>query len=187
MTKHKQNTGDKQKTGRPAHLLRPAKTGRALGLVLAAGLLGGAVLLILNALEDSVVFFYGPAELSNDADIRAMAMTRTTRLGGLVEPGSLKKMNTNASSTTHFVITDGVTTMPVSTKAPLPDLFREGQGVVVEGKLTENGFDAELVLAKHDETYMPPEVAETLKKQGVWRHNAEDEEPTRKAPAGGQQ
>jgi cytochrome c-type biogenesis protein CcmE len=93
------------------------------------------------------------------------------RLGGLVEDGSLKR---GEGTTVSFVITDKRATLPVTYTGVLPDLFREGQGVVAEGMLTSEGvFHADSVLAKHDEKYMPPEVAKKLKEQGVWRGDAQ--------------
>jgi cytochrome c-type biogenesis protein CcmE len=89
------------------------------------------------------------------------------RLGGLVENGSLKR---GEGTTVSFLVTDKRATLPVTFTGVLPDLFREGQGVVAEGMLTSEGvFHADSVLAKHDEKYMPPEVAKKLKEQGVWR------------------
>lgn len=120
-----------------------------------------AVALVLSALGDALTFFYGPADLLARAD----AADRRVRLGGLVEPGSLVR----DGATARFVVTDGKAEMPVSFTGVLPDLFREGQGVVAEGRLTPAGFVAETVLAKHDEKYMPREVAEVLKKNGEWR------------------
>jgi len=132
-------------------------------VLLGAGLatLGLAVALVLSALGDALTFFYGPADLLARAD----AANRRVRLGGLVEMGSLVR----EGATVRFVVTDGRAEMPVSFTGVLPDLFREGQGVVAEGRLTPTGFVAETVLAKHDEKYMPREVAEVLKKNGEWR------------------
>ena len=122
-----------------------------------------ASLLVLNALEDSIVFFHAPS------DIREQAQPgEKVRMGGLVAEGSF----TQAQDGTHiFDVTDGVEAVEVSYKGLLPDLFREGQGVVVEGTLTATGFSASQVLAKHDENYMPKEVADTLKEKGVWQGN----------------
>jgi cytochrome c-type biogenesis protein CcmE len=93
------------------------------------------------------------------------------RLGGLVEDGSLQR---GEGTTVSFVITDKRATLPVTYTGVLPDLFREGQGVIAEGMLTSEGvFHADSVLAKHDEKYMPPEVAKKLKEQGVWRGDAQ--------------
>ena len=125
------------------------------GLALAAGL-------VLFALQDSIVFFYTPDDVAQ----KHMAEGKRFRLGGLVEKGSVKRAGTHV----EFVVTDTVKTLPVVYEGVLPDLFSEGQGVVAEGSLDGAGvFRADNVLAKHDETYMPPEVAKALKEKGVWR------------------
>ncbi|MGH6866270.1 MAG: cytochrome c maturation protein CcmE [Methyloceanibacter sp.] len=125
--------------------------------------LGVAVGLVLYAMRDSIVFFYSPTDV---ASLR-IAPGQRFRLGGLVESGSLVR---SEGTTVRFVITDQAKTLPVTYTGVLPDLFREGQGVVAEGMLQTDGlFHADNVLAKHDENYMPPEVAKKLKTQGVWR------------------
>lgn len=118
--------------------------------------------LVFSALGDSLTFFYGPSDLLARPD----AAAHRVRLGGLVEPGSVSRDGTIA----RFVVTDGTSSLQVRYAGVLPDLFREGQGVVAEGRLTpEGGFVAETVLAKHDEKYMPPDVAAVLKQNGEWR------------------
>ncbi len=135
-------------------------------------LLGGAAALVLNAFSDSLVFFYSPSDLAT----KEVPVGRVVRVGGLVEEGSVTRGSDGA--TVHFRITDLARTVSVTYGGVLPDLFREGQGVVAEGKLDAGGdFFADSVLAKHDETYMPPEVADALKKQGTWR-GAEAAEPS---------
>jgi cytochrome c-type biogenesis protein CcmE len=136
---------------------------RRLLVVLASlGLLGAASALVLTAVEDSLVFFYTPSDLAE----RPAPPDSLFRLGGLVEAGSVRK----EGATTFFNVTDLTRTIPASYTGVLPDLFREGQGVVAEGTLNANGkFTAREVLAKHDETYMPKEVAEALRKSGQWR------------------
>lgn len=135
-------------------------------------LLAGAAALVLNAFSDSLVFFYSPSDLAT----KPVPIGRVIRVGGLVEEGSVERGADGV--TVRFRITDLARAIPVAYTGVLPDLFREGQGVVVEGKLDAAGdFLAATVLAKHDETYMPPEVAEALKKQGVWRGGAEAAEP----------
>ncbi len=132
----------------------------------AAGMvgLGGAAALVLSAFEENLVFFYGPSQLA-EMDIPE---GRRFRLGGLVEEGSVKRLDDGLTVT--FRVTDLATATPVIFTGVLPDLFREGQGVVAEGALTAQGvFRAEGVLAKHDENYMPPEVAEALRKSGQWK------------------
>ena len=141
-------------------------------LYLAAGAFvfaAGAVALTLNALKGSITFFYLPS------DIAALAAkpTAAIRLGGLVEAGSLQYGETEESGKPHvaFTVTDGETRINVAYVGLLPDLFREGQGVIVQGRFTPNGdhLDAETVLAKHDENYMPKEVADALKESGRWQ------------------
>jgi cytochrome c-type biogenesis protein CcmE len=137
----------------------------ALGLGLAA--LGAAAALALSALNDTLVFFYSPSEI----EAKSPAPGQTIRVGGLVEEGSLAR---NGDGSVRFRVTDLKTALPVTYRGVLPDLFREGQGVVAQGTLGPDGaFAASEVLAKHDETYMPPEVAEALKKSGRWREGAE--------------
>ena len=133
--------------------------------------LGVAVGLVLFALEDSIVFFYSPSDVA-EKNIRP---GQRIRLGGLVAEGSVKR---GKDTTIRFSVTDTAKTISVTYTGVLPDLFREGQGVVTEGKLGGDGvFVADNVLAKHDENYMPPEVAESLRKQGVWRGGAEAKKP----------
>ena len=138
--------------------------------VLLAGMtsLGIAAALVLSAFNDSLVFFYSPS----DVIAKHVAPDRRIRLGGLVEPGSVARQGT----VIDFVVTDGQHAIPVHYQGALPDLFREGQGVVAEGRLSHGRFEASTVLAKHDEKYMPPEVADALKRSGHW--NPETNEPT---------
>jgi cytochrome c-type biogenesis protein CcmE len=137
----------------------------ALGLGLAA--LGAAAALALSALNDTLVFFYSPSEI----EAKSLAPGQTIRVGGLVEEGSVA---ITGDGSVRFRVTDLKTALPVTYRGVLPDLFREGQGVVAQGTLGPDGaFAASEVLAKHDETYMPPEVAEALKKSGRWREGAE--------------
>jgi len=129
----------------------------------AMAVLALALGLVLNALRDSIVFFSTPSMVSE----QHVAAGRRFRLGGLVQPGSLVRGDNLAIS---FEVADGNAKLPVAYKGILPDLFREGQGVVAEGALDDQGvFRADTVLAKHDETYMPKEVADALKKQGHWK------------------
>jgi cytochrome c-type biogenesis protein CcmE len=125
--------------------------------------LGVAAALVLNALRDSIVFFSTPVMVSE----KHIQPGQRFRLGGLVVTDSLVRGD-NLQVT--FKVTDGTAALPVAYKGILPDLFREGQGVVAEGALDSSGvFRADTVLAKHDETYMPKEVADALKKQGHWK------------------
>ena len=128
------------------------------GLAVAA-----AAALVLTAFEDNIVFFHSPTELSE----RNFAPAQRLRIGGLVEAGSVAKAADGVS--VSFTVTDTAKSVPVTFKGILPDLFREGQGIVAEGHLREGVFVATEVLAKHDETYMPPEVAEAIKKSGQWK------------------
>ena len=125
-----------------------------------AALLSGGVFLVLSALQDNIVLFFTPSELT------AEKMTaRQLRIGGLVEEGSVQIDGLQA----RFSITDSAAVVRVFYNGALPDLFREGQGIIAQGRFEDNIFRAENVLAKHDETYMPREVAESLKEQGVWK------------------
>lgn len=141
------------------------KRRRLLFVLVGLALLGGAVALALSALRDTMVFFYSPTELAEKPPRPGASL----RIGGLVEEGSVVREGTRVT----FRVTDLSRSVPVDYAGVLPDLFREGQGIVVEGKLGPDGtFAATRVLAKHDEKYMPPEVAEALKKSGQWRPDA---------------
>lgn len=137
---------------------------RRLALIGAAlAVLTLAVGLVLTALRDSVVFFNSPTEVM----AKGIAPGTRIRLGGLVASGSVSRGD---DLNVRFVVTDGNKQVPVSYRGMLPDLFREGQGVVTEGALDDTGtFRADTLLAKHDETYMPKEVADALKRQGHWK------------------
>jgi cytochrome c-type biogenesis protein CcmE len=129
----------------------------------ALGVLALAVALVLSALKDSIVFFSSPTEV---VEKQVKPGTRM-RIGGLVKEGSVSR---GEGLAVRFEVTDGKRTVPVAYQGLLPDLFREGQGVVAEGTLDSAGtFRADSVLAKHDETYMPKDVADALKKQGHWK------------------
>ena len=137
-------------------------------LLTGLALLGAAAALVLTAFEESLVFFYSPTEVAT----REIAPEQRFRLGGLVEENSVSRGADGV--TTRFRVTDLTNAVPVSFRGLLPDLFREGQGVVAEGYLNGDGvFVASEVLAKHDENYMPPEVAEALKKSGQWQGGQE--------------
>ena len=124
--------------------------------------IGVAVGLAMFALRDNIVFFYSPTEIA-EKEIKPGARVR---VGGLVKEGSLVKGSGRAVT---FMVTDTAKDLKVSYDGMLPDLFREGQGVVVEGPVAVGELRADSVLAKHDEKYMPREVADALKKQGVWQ------------------
>ena len=136
----------------------------ALGLIA----LGGATALVLTAFSSNLVFFYSPSDLK----AKAISADRRMRIGGLVEDHSVER---SADSRVVFRITDGKTDVAVVYHGILPDLFREGQGVVAEGKLDHGVFDASTILAKHDERYMPREVVDALKKSGHWQEGGATE------------
>jgi cytochrome c-type biogenesis protein CcmE len=122
-----------------------------------------AVALVLSAMRQSIVFFNSPTEIAEHHP----APDARLRMGGLVKDGSIKR---NADLRISFVVTDGKSDVPVTFQGIVPDLFREGQGVVVEGKMGKGDvFAADTVLAKHDERYMPREVVDALKKSGRWQ------------------
>ncbi|MEA1834048.1 cytochrome c maturation protein CcmE [Methylobacterium durans] len=140
---------------------------RRLVLIAACGaVLALAVGLILSAMSGSIVFFRSPTEVAN----QGVAPGTRFRLGGLVKEGSLQR---GTDQKIDFAVTDTNATVQVTYKGLLPDLFREGQGVVTEGVLEPGGlFRADTVLAKHDESYMPREVADALKAQGRWQEGS---------------
>jgi len=124
-----------------------------------------AVALVLTALKDAIVFFNSPTDVAE----KHIATGSRIRLGGLVKEGSVQRGD---NLQVRFDVTDGKSTIRVAYQGLLPDLFREGQGVVTEGTLDGGGmFKADSVLAKHDEKYMPKEVADALKKQGHWKED----------------
>ena len=139
------------------------KQKRFAAIAAVAALLAIAVTLVLGALRENIVFFYTPSEIPADAEGRAI------RLGGLVKQGSVDI----EGLTSNFIVTDGEAELAVSFNGALPSLFREGQGVVAEGRITNGTLTANNVLAKHDETYMPREVADSLRDKGVWQGEAD--------------
>ena len=144
------------------------KTRRLYLVIVSLLLLGAAVALVLTALRQDIVFFLSPTELAT----RPPAPGRLIRVGGLVEQGSVQKLGSDG--TVLFKVTDLTKSIEVRYRGILPDLFREGQGVVIEGSVDEQGqFIASEVLAKHDEKYMPPEVAKALKASGRWQETGD--------------
>jgi cytochrome c-type biogenesis protein CcmE len=137
---------------------------RRLTMIASAGVvLAVAAALVLFALRDQIVFFYSPSDLAE----KGLAPGTRVRIGGLVEEGSVVR---NGDGSVRFAVTDTAKTVAVAYRGILPDLFREGQGIVAEGTLSGDGsVTAETVLAKHDENYMPKEVVDALKAQGVWK------------------
>ena len=137
------------------------KAKRLLVVFAIAALLGIAVMLVLGALRENIVFFYTPTDIATSGTKSGQPL----RLGGLVKEGSV---NINGLQS-FFTVTDGTANVMVRYDNALPSLFREGQGVVAEGSMENGKFIATNVLAKHDENYMPAEVAEKLKSTGVWK------------------
>ncbi len=139
------------------------KQKRLAGIAAIAAVVGLAVALAAIALRDEIVFFYEPTDVIAEGKVKP---GQNFRIGGLVESGSIEKAGTVVS----FRVTDGDYVVPVSFDGILPDLFREGQGVIAEGAMNESGrFIASNVLAKHDENYIPRELQETLKKKDHWK------------------
>lgn len=137
------------------------KKKRALLIGTGVAILSVAALLVMSALRDSIVFFHTPSDVAESK----IETGKRFRLGGLVAEGSVKR---GEGTKVQFAVTDTLKSVSVSYEGMLPDLFREGQGVVTEGRLSSDGhFIADSVLAKHDESYMPPEVAKALKEKGV--------------------
>ena len=144
------------------------KTLRLYLLAASLCLLGVAVGLTLYAFQSRIVYFFSPSDIAANRPETG----RVVRLGGLVEAGSVGR--TGDGATINFKVTDLQNTVAVTYRGVLPDLFREGQGVVVEGAYGSDGaFTASEVLAKHDEKYMPPEVAKALKESGRWQEGAD--------------
>jgi cytochrome c-type biogenesis protein CcmE len=130
---------------------------RIAAIVIGVVALGSVTALVLMAFQENLVFFFTPTEVAANKAPQG----RTFRIGGMVEKGSVKREGVDV----RFVVTDTAKTLPVVYKGPLPDLFREGKGVVAQGQLGADGvFRASEVLAKHDENYMPPEAAEAVKR-----------------------
>ena len=137
--------------------------------------LGVAVALVLGTLKDAIVFFNSPSDIVE----KKIPPGSRIRLGGLVKEGSVERGD---NLQVKFAVTDGKNTVQVAYQGLLPDLFREGQGVVTEGAMDRVGtFKADNVLAKHDENYMPKEVADALKKQGHWKTGADQPDPSGQA------
>jgi len=133
----------------------------------ALGVLAVAAVLVLSALEQNIVFFHSPSDVA----AKKVGPGKRFRIGGLVVKGSVQRQG----KTIAFRVTDGSSAVRVAYTGILPDLFREGQGVVANGALTPDGtFRATEILAKHDENYMPREVADALKKSGRWKHYNKD-------------
>lgn len=148
------------------HRSRARKQARLVMALTALSLLAVAAILMVRAFEDNLVFFYGPSEVMAGK----VTVGQKFRLGGLVATGSIRSKDNGLE--THFKVSDGKADVAVVYRGLLPDLFREGQGVVAQGVLLESRqFSAHEVLAKHDENYMPAEVVEAMKRAGTWREN----------------
>lgn len=145
------------------------KAQRRLMITLAAGVvLVGAAALAMTAMRDAMVFFYSPAMVAENPPQAGQRV----RVGGLVLDGSVERP---ARGGANFTITDGAGEIRIAYGGSLPDLFREGQGIVAEGAFSPEGqFTADTVLAKHDESYMPPEVAAALRESGMWHEETGD-------------
>lgn len=141
------------------------KRQRMVFAVFGVGFLTAATLLVMNAFSEHLVFFYTPSDLAK----QPVQTERLVRIGGLVEDGSVMQDGKRI----EFVVTDLTATLPVAYEGVPPALFREGQGVVAEGYLENGALRATKLLAKHDENYMPPEVAEALRKSGRWQHGGD--------------
>jgi len=149
-------------------LAQKRKQTRLYAILGMLGVLSLGAFLVIKAFEENILFFVTPSDLVE----RELTGNEQFRLGGLVEPGSYLKEE--GSLKVSFVVTDGGATIPVEYQGLLPDLFREGQGVVAEGVINSEGiFIARTILAKHDENYMPAEVAEALKEKGYWQEEKE--------------
>lgn len=148
--------------------IRKKRQNRRLAMIALIGAaLALSVFLVTMALREQIVFFKTPSDIAAEG----LAPNQRVRIGGLVEDGSVAR----EGQTVNFIVTDTANTLPVQYTGIVPDLFKEGQGVVAEGRLNASGlFIADTVLAKHDENYIPKEVSEALKQQGVWQGDDQD-------------
>jgi cytochrome c-type biogenesis protein CcmE len=155
------------------------RTRRALAIAGGLAALGVAATLVLNAFRSNLVFFFSPSQVMQ----HEAPKDRAFRIGGLVQPGSLQRATDGL--TVRFVVTDTAQTVPVTYTGMLPDLFKEGKGVVAQGRLGADGtFHADQVLAKHDENYMPPEAADALDRARHGRMPSLDGQLDAVAPSG---
>lgn len=143
------------------------KSQRLMILLFFLVLLFVATFLVLKSLEDNIVYFFSPTEIKDKIIINDNKLTKNIRVGGLVKKNSLLKKGKKVI----FKISDGSNEIVINYEGILPDLFREGQGVVAFGKVNKNSFKATEILAKHDENYMPKEVSDMLKKNETWKGN----------------
>ena len=150
-------------------VVRARRRKRLSLLVAALATLGLAIGLALFALRDTITLFLSPTDLDARIARGEILPTTAVRIGGLVKDGSVERVGPHGI---RFVVTDTAHDVPVSYDGVLPDLFREGQGVVAEGRMVDGRLQATTILAKHDERYMPREVADALKKQGRWQEGS---------------
>ena len=143
------------------------KSQRLLILLFFLVLLFVATFLVLKSLEDNIVYFFSPTEIKDKIIKNDNKLTKNIRVGGLVKKNSVFKNGKKVI----FKISDGSNEIVINYEGILPDLFREGQGVVAFGKVNKNSFKAIEILAKHDENYMPKEVSDMLKMNGIWKGN----------------
>lgn len=149
-------------------MIATRKKKRRIQMIIAGGVaLAASVAIGGFAFNDSIVFFFPPTELIAKAETGEAGPTRRIRLGGMVEEDSV--VRTDEGAEIRFGVTDHESVVPVVYAGVLPDLFREGQGVVAEGYFRDGVFEADIILARHDEKYMPREIADALKEQGEWR------------------
>ncbi|MEL6218346.1 MAG: cytochrome c maturation protein CcmE [Pseudomonadota bacterium] len=144
-------------------MARTRKAQRIRLLAVGAVAMAGAAILVAVSFDDTIAFFKSPSEIVTERP----GPEQRLRIGGLVEEGSLVR---GEGETVSFAVTDGAESVTVRFTGVLPDLFREGQGIVAEGRVFDGTFVADEVLAKHDENYMPREVADALKEQGHWKY-----------------
>jgi len=151
-------------------MARGKKAARIRMLAFGAVAVIAAAVLVAVTFDDTIAFFKSPSEIAASPPPPGQLI----RIGGLVAEGSLVR---GEGETVRFDVTDGAATVTVRYTGVLPDLFREGQGIIAEGRMGADSFTAEEVLAKHDENYMPREVADALKQQGHWQEGAGEKEP----------
>ena len=149
--------------------MTPTRKRRLVAVLLIVAGVGIASTIAFYSLQENLLYFQSPSDLA----MQPIPPGRQFRLGGLVKPGSVSREQDGLA--TRFVVTDGPKDVTVEYVGILPDLFREGQGVVTEGRLVDGVFVADEVLAKHDENYMPPEVADAIKQSGQWKGEGQGE------------
>lgn len=144
--------------------MKPKHT-RLVVVLVSLLVMAAAAALLLKSFQDNLIFFYTPTQWQEKTSEAGFDVSREMRVGGIVKVGSLKHVN----SEMRFIVTDLTTEMPVTYRGMVPNLFREGQGVVAQGHFENGTLRAKTILAKHDENYMPKEVVDALKKSGRWQ------------------